>query len=47
MIYIRKRRTPDVVKRKADAIKNSSENRYADIKLPEDSKQLRYLFERK
>lgn len=45
MIYIKKRRTPDVVKRKADAIKNSSENRYVDIKLPEDSKQLRYLFE--
>ena len=45
MIYIRKRRTPIVVKEKAEEIKNSSENGYADIRLPEDSKKLRNLFE--
>lgn len=45
MIYIRKRRTPDTINKKADEIRNSFENGYADIKLPEDSKKLRYLFE--
>ena len=43
--YIRKRRTPSEVKKRADEIKNASENRYMDIKLPEDSGKLRNLFE--
>ncbi len=45
MIYIRKRRTPDVVKRKAEEIKKAPENKYKEITLPEDTKQLRDLFE--
>ena len=46
MIYIHKRRTPVAVKRKAEEIKNSSENGYMGIRLPEDSKKLRDLFEK-
>lgn len=45
MIYIRKGRTPDVVKRKAAEIKKAPENKYKEITLPEDTKQLRDLFE--
>ncbi len=45
MIYIRKRRTPSMVKKKADEIKNSAESGYVNIRLPKDSKKLRDLFE--
>lgn len=45
MIYIRKRRTPSIVKKKVDEIKNNPEIGYIDIRLPKDSGKLRKLFE--
>lgn len=45
MIYIRKGRTPDVVKRRAEEIKRAPENKYKEITLPDDSKKLRDLFD--
>lgn len=45
MIYIQKRRTPEVVKKRADEIKNAPENAYANLVLPNDSERLRDLFE--
>ncbi|WP_251205980.1 HNH endonuclease family protein [Acetatifactor aquisgranensis] len=46
MIYIQKRRTPDVVKSKAAEIINTPDSGYASISLPEDTKQLRDLFDK-
>ena len=45
MIYIQKRRTPDVVKKKSDEIKNMPVTGYTKIMLPKDAEQLRYLFD--
>lgn len=45
MLYIRKRRTPDVVKRKAAEIMGTPDSGYSTISLPEDAKQLRSLFD--
>ncbi|MEE1101808.1 MAG: retron system putative HNH endonuclease [Agathobacter sp.] len=45
MIYIQKRRTPRNIKEKAEQIKRDKTNGYEDIKLPEDKKRLRYLFD--
>ncbi|MCI6887616.1 MAG: TIGR02646 family protein [Lachnospiraceae bacterium] len=45
MIYIQKRRTPEMVKNRANEIKNEPYNDYAGIVLPKDSSQLRDLFE--
>ena len=46
MLYIHKRRTPDIVKKKAAEIINSPDSGYPAICLPEDTKQLRSLFEK-
>lgn len=45
MLYIRKQRTPAVIKRKAKEIADTPDSGYADIELPKDTKQLRYMFE--
>lgn len=45
MIYIRKGRTPDVVKQEAKKIMYAPENAYAMLVLPKDTKKLRDLFE--
>lgn len=45
MIYIRKRRTPDEVKKKVEEIKRTPDNGYDELELPENTKQLRNLFE--
>ena len=45
MIYIRKKKVPQEIKKKAEEIKNAPFNRYAEIILPRDSNQLRDLFE--
>lgn len=45
MIYIRKRRTPNIVKQGAKKIMYAPENAYAALVLPKDTKKLRDLFE--
>lgn len=45
MIYIRKRRTPAVIEEKAEQIKKTPGSGYTELKLPEDSNQLRVLFD--
>ena len=44
MIYIRKRRTPEIVKKRADEIKSTPDSGYDEIELPKDAGQLRNLF---
>lgn len=46
MIYIRKRHTPKVIKDKAEEIKHTPDSGYKEIILPDDTDQLRYLFEK-
>lgn len=45
MIFIQKRKTPSKIKEAAKQIINAPENNYFKISLPENSKQLRNLFE--
>lgn len=45
MIHIQKRRTPAEVKEKAEEIKRTPGSCYDEIELPQDSKQLRRLFD--
>lgn len=45
MLYIRKRKTPMVIEEQADAIKGTPGSGYEKIHLPEDTRQLRALFE--
>ncbi len=45
MIYIQKHRTPDIVQRKVSEIINTPDSGYEFIRLPENTKQLRELFE--
>ena len=45
MIYIRKRRTPESIKKKADEIKSTPGSGYDEIELPKDAGQLRTLFD--
>lgn len=45
MIYIRKKKTPDGIAKAAAKIKGTSGSNYQELNLPEDSKQLRALFE--
>ena len=45
MIHIQKRRTPALIKEKAEEIKKTPDSGYDEIKLPQDSKQLRCLFD--
>lgn len=40
MLYIQKRRTPDMIKSKASEIVNTSGSGYSMISLPENTKQL-------
>lgn len=46
MIYIQKRRTPDMIKRKASEIMRTPDSGYQSISLPENTKQLRELFDK-
>lgn len=46
MVYIKKRRTPDIVKRKAAEIMKTPDNAYSSINLPQDTKKLRSLFDK-
>ncbi len=46
MLYIHKRRTPDVVKKQAEEIMNMPDSGYLSIRLPENTRQLRSLFEK-
>lgn len=45
MIHIQKRRTPKIIKEQAEKIKNTPDSGYRNIVLPEDTRQLRQLFE--
>lgn len=45
MLYIRKSRTPQLVKQRRQEIIDTPDNRYTEIVLPEDAKQLRVLFD--
>lgn len=45
MIYIQKRRTPDMVGKKAKELMKAPENGYSAIVLPKDSEKLRNLFD--
>lgn len=45
MIYIRKRRTPAIIEEEAEKIKKTPGSGYEGLKVPEDSKQLRVLFD--
>lgn len=45
MIYIRKRKTPNIIVEKATAIKKDPASGYEKLKLPQDSTQMRFLFE--
>lgn len=45
MIYIRKRKTPNIIVEKATAIKKDPASGYEKLELPKDSTQLRFLFE--
>ena len=45
MIYIRKRKTPNIIAEKATAIKKDLASGYEKLELPRDSTQLRFLFE--
>lgn len=45
MIHIQKRRTPNIIKEQVEKIKNTPDSGYRGIVLPEDTKQLRQLFE--
>ena len=45
MIYIRKRRTPAEIEEKAEEIKKTSGSTYEKLSLPEDTNQLRTLFD--
>ena len=45
MIYIRKRKTPNIIAEKANAIKKDPANGYEKLELPNDSIQLRNLFD--
>ena len=44
MIYIRKRKTPAEIEEKAEKIKKTPGSAYEKLSLPEDTKQLRNLF---
>ena len=45
MIYIRKRKTPNIIVEKATAIKKDPASGYEKLELPQDSTQMRFLFE--
>lgn len=45
MIYIRKQRTPDTVRKRAKELTDASENDFNSITLPKDTKRLRDLFD--
>lgn len=45
MIYIRKQRTPDTVRKRAKELTDAPENDFNSITLPEDTKRLRDLFD--
>lgn len=45
MIYIRKSKTPNIIVEKATAIKKDPASGYEKLELPQDSTQLRFLFE--
>lgn len=45
MIYIRKRRTPAEIEEKAEKIKKTPGSIYEKLSLPEDTNQLRTLFD--
>lgn len=45
MIYIRKRKTPNIIAKEATAIKKDPASGYEKLELPKDSIQLRFLFE--
>lgn len=45
MIYIRKGKTPNIIVEKATAIKKDPASGYEKLELPQDSTQLRFLFE--
>lgn len=45
MIYIRKRRTPAEIEEKAEKIKKTPGSTYEKLSLPEDTNQLRTLFD--
>ena len=46
MIYIQKRKTPPVIEKEAEKIKNDKDNGYEGLTLPKGSAQLRYLFDK-
>lgn len=46
MVYIQKRRTPDIVKQKAVEIIKTPDSGYSSINLPQDTKKLRGLFDK-
>ena len=46
MLYIRKSRTPQLIKQKRDEIINTPDIGYNEIVLPEDVKKLRLIFEK-
>ena len=45
MLYIRKKRTPDAIEKTVDEIKKTPGSGYEEIHVPEDSQQLRALFD--
>lgn len=45
MLYIRKRRTPDNIAKKAAEIISTPDSGFEDITLPEDTEKLRKLFD--
>ena len=45
MLYIRKKKTPDAIEKTADEIKKTPGSGYEEIHVPEDSQQLRALFD--
>lgn len=46
MIYIQKRKTPPVIEKEAEKIKDDKDNGYEGLTLPKGSAQLRYLFDK-
>lgn len=45
MLYIRKGRTPELVKEKSQDIKDTPGNDFNKLKLPDDVQQLRKMFD--
>lgn len=46
MLYIQKRKTPNIIAEEAEKIKKTPGSGYAQLEVPENSKQLRILFEK-